>query len=317
MDQRLDAPRMQAPSVERNLGAQLRPLLTSMRPRQWAKNLLVYLAFFFTVGEHGSKGLGREFHLFGDATLAFVLFCLLSGATYIFNDLLDLQTDRLHPTKRARPLASGALDTRFAATVAGGCIAVALGVGFAFDLGFGAMEAIYLALTLSYSLRLKHVVILDVMAIAGGFILRAAAGAQAINAPISPWLYIMTSLGALLLVLGKRRAELAALGDDGAKHRAVLDDYTLPFIDQLVAVVAPATVVAYALYTFTAKNLPADNSMMLTIPFVLYGVFRYLFVVRKGNLAGSPEEIFLTDLPMLINIVLWLGTAVGILVYAR
>ncbi|MEE9284646.1 MAG: decaprenyl-phosphate phosphoribosyltransferase [Dehalococcoidia bacterium] len=298
-------------------GGQLRQLLSAMRPRQWAKNLLIYLAFFFTLGQHETAGLAGELSLFGEVTLGFLLFSLLAGATYIINDLLDLEADRLHPQKKNRPLAAGRLNPTFA--VAGSVVmaAVAVGLAFILDLGFGVMSVVYLGVILAYNLQLKNMVIVDVMTVAAGFVVRAAAGALIIGAPISPWLYVMTSLGALLISLGKRRNERAALGESGAQHRRVLEDYSVPFLDQLVAIVAPATLVSYTLYTFTAENLPDDNSMMLTIPFVLYGIFRYLFLVHHKNMGGSPEEIFLTDYPLLINILLWLATASGILLYAR
>lgn len=292
-------------------------LVLAMRPRQWAKNLLIYLAFFFTLGQHGGDGVVDDLSLFGKATLGLVLFSLLSGATYLLNDLMDIQGDRLHPTKRLRPLASGRLSPTVATASAAVFTGLAIGLGFVLDIGFGVVTVVYLALTAAYTFQLKNMVILDVMAVAGGFVLRAAAGALVIGAPISPWLYVMTSLGALLISFGKRRSELAHLGEAGAGHRRVLNDYSIAFLDQLIVVVAPATVLAYTLYTFTAENLPEDDSMMLTVPFVLYGVFRYLFLLHKSNMAGSPEEIFLTDYPMLANIMLWLATASAILLIAR
>ncbi len=296
---------------------QARQLVLAMRPRQWAKNLLVYLAFFFTLGDHAAGGAGGEARLFGEATAGFALFCLLSGATYLVNDLLDVEADRLHPGKRLRPLASGALSPSLAAGAAALLVAAGVALGFVVDPGFGVIALVYLSVTLAYTLQLKHMVILDVMAVAAGFVLRAAAGAQVVDVPISEWLYVMTGLGALLISLGKRRDELVRLGDDGAGHRRVLEHYTAPVLDQLIAVVAPSTLVAYTLYTFTAGNLPEDNSMMLTVPFVLYGIFRYLFVAHRKGLGGEPEEIFLTDRPLLICILLWMAAAIAILAVDR
>ncbi len=297
---------------------QARQLVLAMRPRQWAKNLLLYLAFFFTLGTHDTDGAAGELRLFGEATLAFLLFCLLSGATYLINDLMDAEADRLHPKKQHRPLASGRLIPAFAKTAAGIAIAAGVGLSFLLDAGFGVIAVVYLGVTLGYNVQLKHMVILDVMAVAAGFVLRAAAGAQVIDVPISEWLYVMTGLGALLISLGKRRDELLSLGDsDAANHRPVLEHYTVAFLDQLIAVVAPAALVAYTLYTFTADNLPGDNSMMLTIPFVMYGVFRYLFLVHRRNLGGEPEEIFLTDRPLFFNIMLWVAAAIAILAVDR
>ena len=292
---------------------QLRLLVVAMRPRQWSKNLLIFLAFFFTLGQHDAHGFSDELSLFIKVTLGFLLFSLLTGATYILNDLADVQEDRLHPRKQNRPLASGQLNSSLA--IAGAVVMVSSGVALSFilDVQFGIVAVVYLGLMLAYNIALKDMVILDVLVISGGFVLRAAAGALAIDVPISPWLYVVTSLGALLIALGKRRSELSTLGEEGPTHRAALKDYTAPLVDQMMAVVAPAAVVAYTLYTFTAENLPENNAMMLTIPFVLYGIFRYLFLVHRRNLGGSPEEIFLTDRPLLINIVLWLATASAIL----
>lgn len=292
-------------------------LVVALRPRQWAKNLLVYLAFFFTVGNHATDGFVDELSLFGRATAALLIFSLVSGAGYLVNDLMDMEADRLHPTKQRRPIAAGRLSPSVATVSAAVITGAAIGLAFVLDTGFGVIAVVYVALTLAYNLWLKDMALLDMMAVAGGFVLRAAAGALVIDVPISPWLYVMTSLGALLISIGKRRTEKARLGEASAGHRRVLDEYSLPFLDQLIAVVAPATVVAYTIYTFSADNLPTDNSMMLTIPFVIYGVFRYLFVLHKGNLGGSPEEIFLTDRPMLVNIILWLACATAILLYAR
>lgn len=296
---------------------QVQALLQGMRPRQWAKNLLIYLAFFFTLGSHRTDSLSGELSLFGSVTLALLIFSLISGATYLLNDYRDMAQDRLHPTKRLRPFASGRLSPAYglsaAALIALGGIAGA----FAIEWRFGLVTVIYLTVTLAYNLALKEQVLLDIMAVAAGFVLRAAAGAVVIDVPISPWLYVMTSLGALLISLGKRRNELTNLGSEGALHRAALGHYTKELVDQLVAVVAPAMVVSYTLYTFTGENLPADDSMMLTIPFVVYGVFRYLYLVHRQNLGGAPEEILLTDRPLLLGIVLWLGTASAVLLIAR
>ena len=293
-------------------------LVLALRPKQWAKNLLVYLAFFFTLGDHAADGTGAEGALLGRVTLGFVVFCALSGATYIVNDLFDMAQDKLHPKKRTRPLASGrlhpAVALAMAAALAGGGVAAA----FVLDAQFGIIAAVYLALTMSYTMYFKDQVLLDVLFVSGGFVLRAAAGAVIIDVPISPWLYVMTSLGALLISLGKRRSEMESLGNTGAEaHRPALQHYTREYVDQLIAVVAPSTLVAYTLYTFTAENLPENNAMMLTIPFVVYGLFRYLFLIHRRNMGGEPEEILLTDVPMLVNIAGWLGTAILILVLTR
>lgn len=312
-------PATQATLALRTLPIQAWHLLLALRPKQWAKNLLVYLAFFFTLGEHAADGASDEVALLGLVTLGFLVFCALSGATYIVNDLFDLAQDRLHPKKRRRPLASGKLHQApalaAAAALAGGGMAAA----FLLDPGFGIIAAVYLALTVSYTVHFKNQVLLDVMFVASGFVLRAAAGAVIMDVPISPWLYVMTSLGALLISLGKRRNELENLGGNGAAqaHRPALQHYTREYVDQLISVVAPSTLAAYTLYTFTAENLPENNAMMLTIPFVVYGLFRYLYLIHRRNMGGAPEEILLTDVPLLINIAGWLTTAILILLIAR
>ncbi len=303
----------------RTMPSQAWHLLRALRPKQWAKNLLVYLAFFFTIGDHAADGIGAEGALLGRVTLGFIVFCALSGAIYLVNDLFDLEQDRLHPKKRHRPLASGRLHGALAlggvATLSGGGMAAA----FLIDVHFGIIAAVYLALTMSYTMHFKDQVLLDVLFVSAGFVLRAAAGAVIIDVPISPWLYVMTSLGALLISLGKRRSEMESLGNNGGAeaHRPALQHYTREYVDQLIGVVAPATLVAYTLYTFTAENLPANNAMMLTIPFVVYGLFRYLFLIHRRNMGGAPEEILLTDVPLLLNIVGWLGTAILILLLTR
>jgi 4-hydroxybenzoate polyprenyltransferase len=281
-------------------------LLVALRPRQWTKNLLVFVALAFTLNLQDPALLGRSI-------ATFVLFCCLSSAGYLLNDVMDIEADRQHPTKRARPIASGAIGVPLAlglgATLAGGgvlgCVALSPLLG---AIGLG-----YLALTTVYTAWLKHVVLVDIFAIAAGFVLRAAAGGVAIDVPISPWLYSATMLGALLIALGKRRAELQILGDDAAVHRRNLDAYTLDFIDQLTIVITSAAIMTYALYTFSADNLPRNHSMMLTIPVVLYGVFRYLFLVHGGRITGAPEELLFRDRPLLIAVVLWAVLAVTIL----
>ena len=297
--------------------AQAGQLILATRPKQLAKNLLIYLAFFFTLGEHETSGAIDELQLFGRVTIGFVLFSIITGASYLINDYRDIEADRHHPKKRYRPLASGRLSPTLALGAAGLMTAGGVAGTFLLDVQFGVVAVIYIALIAAYNLALKDQVILDIFVIAGGFVLRAAAGAVVIDVPISPWLYVMTSLGALLISLGKRRSELVNLGEDGQAHRPALEGYTVPMMDVLISVVAPAAVVAYTLYTFTADNLPGDNTMMLTIPFVLYGIFRYLFLLHRRNMGGSPEEMFLTDRPLLISILLWLAAASAILLIAR
>ncbi len=286
--------------------APLSALVAALRPRQWSKNALLFIALAFTLNLQDVPLVAR--------TLAgFVLFCALSSAGYLLNDVADLEADRLHPTKRLRPVASGAVPVPLALGL--GLLLAAAGVLGALALGpaFGTLAVGYLALTAVYTLWLKHVVLLDIFGIAAGFVLRAAAGAVAIDVPISPWLYTATMLGALLIALGKRRAELQVLGDGAAGHRRNLGAYSLEFIDQLILLVSSATVMTYALYTFSAENLPRDHSMMLTVPVVLYGVFRYLFLIRTGGAGGAPEELVFRDRPLLLSVVVWSVLALAIL----
>ena len=298
--------------------AHLRALAVSMRPRQWTKNLILFMAFIFSVG--GSwhvRELDTWLPLLGKTSLAFALFCLVSSADYLVNDVRDRETDRLHPTKRRRPIAAGALSPRAAVGWAGVLSTVGLAGMFALDLRAGGVVAGYIALMLAYSFYLKHTVLLDIMTIAAGFVLRAMSGALVIEVPISPWLYVVTALGALFLAINKRRAELILLEDQANRHRATLEEYTPDLLNQLAATVTASTLIAYGLYTFTADNLPNNHSMMLTIPFVLYGIFRYLFLVHARNQGGSPEEVLLKDWPLLLDILLWVVASLTVLVVFR
>ena len=293
-------------------------LLLSIRPKQWTKNLLIYFAFFFTISETWKLGEpGAALSLLGETTVAFGLFCALSGAVYVINDIFDIEKDRQHPKKRFRPIASGQLAVPVAWSVATGLSALGLSLSFLLEPLFGWVALGYFVMMVAYSLLLKHLVLLDVFAISGGFVLRAMAGAAVLQVPISPWLYTCTGLGALLIALAKRRSELSLAGGDAGRQRDTLDWYTVPLLDQFIAIVAPSTLVAYTLYTFTAPNLPENHAMMLTIPFVIYGLFRYMFLVHAGNLGENPEDILITDVPLIASIVLWLATAATILVAFR
>jgi 4-hydroxybenzoate polyprenyltransferase len=285
-------------------------LLIALRPRQWTKNGLIFVALAFTLNLQDLTLLGR-------AVLAFACFCALSSAGYLLNDVVDVEADRQHPTKRLRPIAAGSVPTGLALGL-GLVLALAALVGaFAINLPLGGLAVAYVALTALYSVSLKHIVLVDIFGIAAGFVLRAAAGAVAIDVPISPWLYIATMLGSLLIALGKRRAELETLGIEAAGHRRNLDAYSLEFIDQLILIVSSAAVMTYALYTFSAENLPRNHSMMLTIPAVLYGLFRYLFLVHEGSIGGSPEDLLFRDRPLLVAVVFWAVMAVAILYFGR
>jgi 4-hydroxybenzoate polyprenyltransferase len=270
-----------------------------MRPRQWTKNVFVFAALVF------DKQL-----LIPDSflrTLAgFILFCLVSSSVYIFNDIADIDADREHPQKRHRPIASGKLPLGAAWAAGTLLLAISLACGFLLSVPFALVIATYFLLNLAYSKWLKHVLILDVLILAAGFVLRVDAGVRLIHVErFSPWLYVVMTLLALYLGFGKRRAELALLADDAKNHRRVLQGYTIPLLDQYIMIVSGMTVVGYALYTFSAPNVPANHSMMLTIPFVVYAIFRYLYLIEVEHSGGAPEEILLSDRPFQISMLLW------------
>ena len=293
-------------------------LLVSTRPKQWTKNLIVYFAMFFSLEEAWELGQASSFlPVLGKTTVAFALFSAITGAVYLVNDIFDVEQDRRHPTKRRRPIASGRVSVPMAWAMVFGLVALGLGLSFALAPLFGWVCVGYLALMLSYTIILKRLVLLDVFSISAGFVLRAVAGAAVLDVPISPWLYICTGLGALLIALAKRRSELAAAGEAAAGQRGTLEIYTTHLLDQFIAIVAPSTLLAYTLYTFTAPNLPDNHAMMLTIPFVVYGLFRYIYLVHTRNLGENPEDILITDAPLLVSIGLWLVTAAAILVVFR
>lgn len=287
-----------------------RGLVRSFRIRQWTKNGLLYVGLVF------SFNLGNP-RLVLLATLGAAVYCALSSATYLINDLADVEKDRLHPRKRHRAIASGIVSPAVAAAAAGLLIAIALPTAFWINTAFGLIALGYLALTVAYSYFLKHFVIIDVIVLAAGFVIRAVAGAVAVGVPISPWLYVCTVLGALFLGIGKRRHELVLLRDGANGHRPALEQYSEQLLDQMMAVVTPALVMAYSLYTFSAPNLPENHAMMLTIPFVLYGVFRYLYLIHVRGEGGSPEEILLRDRAIMVDIVAWFATSTVILYFVR
>jgi 4-hydroxybenzoate polyprenyltransferase len=281
-------------------------LLVALRPKQWTKNLLVFAGLVFTYNLANVAMLS--------ATVgAFAVFCALSSAGYLWNDVRDAPADRRHPLKQRRPIASGRLSTDVAMAAALVLAVGGLGVAFSQRPAFGAVAAGYLLLTVAYSAWLKHLVLIDIFAIAAGFVLRAVGGAVVIGVPVSPWLYVCTVLAALLLALGKRRHELVALAGAAQEHRRNLEQYTVELVDQLVLIVATAAIIAYSLYTFSAENLPRDHSMMLTIPFVLYGVFRYLYLVRVRGEGGAPEDMLLSDPGLLATVLGWGLASVTIL----
>ncbi len=288
----------------------VRALIQSMRPREWTKNATLFFALIFAV-KFPQPELAMR------AALAAGLFCLLSSSIYLVNDVADIEQDRLHPRKRLRPIPSGRLPIPVALVAALGLCLVAL-VGAAFlSTGFFALALGYYLIMLAYAFWLKHMVLIDVFTIAAGFLIRVVAGAVVIAVPISPWLYVCTSLGALFLGFEKRRHELVTLAGGADRHRPILAEYTLGMLDQIITVIAASTLIAYSLYTFSAENLPRDGVMMVTLPFVAYGLFRYLYLVHVKGAGGSPADVLLTDRPLLTNILLWLATSAVVLYLAR
>ncbi|MBA3450146.1 MAG: decaprenyl-phosphate phosphoribosyltransferase [Chloroflexia bacterium] len=277
-----------------------------MRPTQWLKNGLVFAGLVF-----GGKLFELQF--VGVALLSAIVFCLLSSGFYLINDVLDMHADRLHPEKRLRPVASGALSARNAA-FAGSALVLAALAGAAFaSRGFLLAALAYAALMIAYNLRLKQIVILDVFAIAMGFVLRAVGGAVAVDVSISPWLLLCTMLLALLVGFGKRRHELMIL-DDAGRHRRNLNVYSQGMLDQSVAIAAAGTLIAYSVYTFESESAPFDHRMMLTVPIVAYGVFRYLYLLYQRGQGGAPETMLLSDRGLLLCVVAW-GLASTVLFY--
>ena len=285
----------------------LTALIKTMRPRQWVtKNIFIFAAIVFDKQLFVLDSFLR--------TLAgFALFCLISSSVYIFNDIADVEADRQHPEKKNRPIPSGKLPIPAAWTAGVLLAAVTLGAGYLLAPSFGYVMGIYFLLIMVYSKWLKHIPIVDVLVISAGFVLRVGAGVTLIQVErFSPWLYVVMTLLSLFLGFGKRRAELALLLQGAGSHRKVLDGYTLPLLDQYIMIVSGTTIVAYSLYTFSAPNVPENHSMMLTIPFVVYTIFRYLYLIEVKHAGGAPEEILLSDRPFQIAMFLWVATVIVI-----
>jgi 4-hydroxybenzoate polyprenyltransferase len=284
-------------------------LLRSLRPAQWTKNLLVFAGLVFSR------------HLFDlpsvlAAVLAFAIFCALSGVVYLVNDVADRDSDREHPLKRRRPIAAGTVSVGIARTTALGLGAGALVAAFALSRPFGLLSVAYLVLQVLYSGVLKHIVIIDVLAVAIGFVLRAAAGAVAVGVEISHWLFVCTILLALFIALAKRRHELVLLADVAASHRRILGEYSPYLLDQMISVVTASTLIAYIFYTISAETTEKFGTpwLGLTIPFPLYGIFRYLYLVHRREGGGSPADLLLADRPLLSCVTLWI-LAVVLIIY--
>lgn len=282
-----------------------------MRLRQWPKNFFIFFGLIFD----------KQLFLlepFLRTIAGFFLFCLISSAVYLLNDIVDVEADRNHPEKKFRPIASGRLPVGVAFAAAIGLTAIAIPLGYLLSPWLALILLAYMVINWMYSRWLKHVPILDVLIVSSGFVFRVAAGVLLIS-PVqrfSPWLYMLTILFSLYLGLGKRRAEMNLLAKDASAHRKVFDGYTIPLLDQYITIVSGMTIVAYSLYTFSAPNLPENHSMMLTIPFVLYGIFRYLQLIQVGNAAGAPDEVALKDRPLQITVLLWGLTVIGIFYFS-
>jgi len=276
-------------------------LFAAMRLRQWTKNLFLFIGMVFT----------DHWDLLPVAGAAFGLFCMMSSGTYLLNDVRDREKDHLHPEKRRRPVASGELPVPVA-VVAGAVLALG-GGALSWMLGprFGMISAIFLVLQAAYTLVLKQAVLLDVFAIALAFVIRAVAGAAAVGVPDSVWLLVCTLQLALFLGFGKRRQELVELADQAGNHRGTLDHYSLPFLDQMISIVLGALVVSYAVYSVSSPTAASHPGMVFTLPFVLYGIFRYLYLIHMRRMGGSPEAILLQDRPLQIALVLWLACVVA------
>jgi 4-hydroxybenzoate polyprenyltransferase len=287
------------------LTAQIIAFIQCLRPKQWTKNLIVLAAAVFSINI-------INLPQFGIAFLAFALFCLMSGCVYVLNDYMDRERDKVHPEKCQRPIAAGRLNPYTAITAGILLFAFTTYCAFAVNSVFAYLLLIYFAINIAYSLYLKHIVIIDVMIIAAGFVLRAVGGGIAIDVPVTPWFILCTLLLSLFLAIGKRRNEVFMLEDNGESHRKVLRRYSLPLLDQLTSIVTTATIMSYALYTFTSGK-PVE--MMCTIPLVIYGMFRYLYLIHIEKKGGAPEKILLHDKPILLTVVLYIMLVIGILYF--
>jgi 4-hydroxybenzoate polyprenyltransferase len=272
-------------------------LVRALRPRQWTKNLAAYGPLFFSHSLlNGAAAVG--------ATMAVASFCLLASGVYVLNDWVDREKDRFHPEKRLRPIASGLLSGPMVAVLIAACWGVGGALAYATRLELFAVAAGYVALQVAYIFVLKRVVILDVMVIALGFVIRVAGGGVAIDVPLSNWLYLCTLLLALFLAFAKRRHELSSLQGDAAAHRAILSDYSLPMLDQMISVVAASCILAYGLYTVARETIEhvGSDRLKYSVPCVVFGIFRYLFLIHRRGAGGSPERVLLSDAPLLASI---------------
>ncbi len=286
-------------------------LLENMRPRQWAKNGFIFAGILF-------DGQLLMWASMSRVLLGFVLLSLTASTIYLINDLVDIEKDRLHPKKRNRPLPSGRLPKPIGIGAAAVFPIIALGVGYVLSPAFAGVLILYLTLHIVYSFYLKNVVLLDIFAIAAGFVLRVMAGVVVIDvSQFSPWLYACAGLLSLFLAIGKRRQEMLELGDDAANIRGVFNDYSLPLLDDLIRMIVACTAIAYTLYATEAETIVMNPQLMLlTVPFIYYALFRYLFVIHRKGLGGDPTEVLYVDRPLQISITLWILTVIVLLYFA-
>jgi 4-hydroxybenzoate polyprenyltransferase len=286
----------------------LKAILKEMRVHQWIKNIFVLIPLVFDRQLFSIEPLSRTI-------IGFFLFCFVSSSVYLINDIMDVEADRKHPKKKSRPIASGSLPIPIAIITAIILVSISVIGGFFLSRSFLLILTIYFLINLAYSLKLKHIPLLDVLIIATGFVLRVAAGVSIIQVErFSPWLYVVTTVLALFFGLGKRRGELATIQQNNNEQRKVLDGYTIPLLDQLITIISATTLISYSLYTFSAPNLPDNHVMMLTIPFAIYGIFRYLYLIQVKNEGGAPDELVLSDRPLQVTF-LFFAVSVVIIFY--
>lgn len=276
-----------------------------LRVQQWSKNAVVFAALVF--GDPAVEGAMLR------SIVGFIAFCAVSSAGYIFNDLQDVERDRLHPGKKHRPITSGAVAIRTAQWIAVALVILGIGLALAVNGLLALVVLSYLLLTTAYTLKLKELVLIDVFVIAVGFLLRAIGGAAAVEVPVSPWLMLCTMLLALFLAFGKRRSELIRLGNQASEHRAALEGYSVPLLDSLLVITSGCTIMAYAFYSFTSESVPQNGIMMLTVPFVIFAIFRYLLLVLRRGEGSTPETLLWKDVPLLASVIGWGVTVLAIL----
>ena len=303
-----------------NIFIMMLSLVKSMRPRQWVKNLVVFLPLVFSINEAWSLSAINEQHtleLLSKNIIALVSFIFACSAVYMLNDLLDAESDRNHDSKKSRPIAAGEINVTIALVTAVLFAVVALLIASLVNTNLFYAVATYMMLMVAYSLFLREIMILDIFAISAGFVIRVVAGALAINIPVSPWLYVCMGFGALFIALSKRHAELNLTESKEAYNRTTLQTYSLGLIETFITLALSTTLISYILYTFTAPNLPDNNAMMVTIPVIVYGTFRYLYLVKERCLGEKPEDVLITDRPLIICVMFWLAVTVTVLYFFR